>query len=219
MTAKRSSLSQWYDLRPLRERVLLLLAVMIVLTFLVWMFVLQPFSQRTNALRHELAELGNNLAELKSREIAVTARKNFDPDQDNRRHLEILEQESAKLQQDLNTSIVNLVAPRDMPALLKQLLTQQKKLQLSSLENLPPERIVLDQQAGSDEAGPALYRHRLRMEFSGDYLTLLRYLKQLQELPRALVWDEVDIETEVYPRATVRIQVSTLSLTEGWIGG
>ena len=192
---------------------------MIVLTFLVWMFVLQPFSQRTNALRHELAELGNNLAELKSREIAVTARKNFDPDQDNRRHLEILEQESAKLQQDLNTSIVNLVAPRDMPALLKQLLTQQKKLQLSSLENLPPERIVLDQQAGSDEAGPALYRHRLRMEFSGDYLTLLRYLKQLQELPRALVWDEVDIETEVYPRATVRIQVSTLSLTEGWIGG
>lgn len=219
MTAKRSSLTQWYDLRPLRERVLLLLCVLIVLTFLVGMFVLQPFSQRTNVLRHELAELGNNLVELKSREIAVTTRKNFDPDQDNRRHLEILEQESANLQQDLNASIVNLVTPRDMPTLLKQLLTQQKKLHLSSLENLPPERIVLDQQAGSDEVGPALYRHRLRMEFSGDYLTLLRYLKQLQQLPRTLVWDEVDIETEVYPRATVRIQVSTLSLTEGWIGG
>jgi MSHA biogenesis protein MshJ len=70
-----------------------------------------------------------------------------------------------------------------------------------------------------DVAIPALYRHRLRMEFSGDYLTMLKYLRQLEDLPRAMVWEKVEIESDDYPDATVRLQVYTLSLTEGWIGG
>lgn len=214
-----STLAQRYDQRPLRERVLLLLCAVVVLIFLVSVFVLQPLSRWTKASRHELTEIKNNLVELKARETIVVARKKTDPNQENLRRLEVLEQESTKLEQDLKASIVNLVAPREIPQLLKDLLTQQKKLHLNSLENLPPERIILDQQASLDTAGPVLYRHALRMEFTGDYLTLLRYLKQLKQLPRGLVWDEVDIETVTYPAAKVRIQVSTLSLTEGWIGG
>jgi MSHA biogenesis protein MshJ len=57
------------------------------------------------------------------------------------------------------------------------------------------------------------------MEFSGDYLTLLKYLRQLEDLPRSMVWEEVEVKSDDYPEATVRLQVYTLSLTEGWIGG
>jgi len=59
----------------------------------------------------------------------------------------------------------------------------------------------------------------LQLTFSGDYLALLRYLRDLEELPRQLVWEDIAIETAEYPKSRVHLRVSTLSLREGWIGG
>ncbi|MFK5926758.1 MAG: type II secretion system protein GspM [Desulfuromusa sp.] len=220
MTTKTSSsLLQWYDQRPQRERIVLLVCVVVVLLFLVNFLVLQPFSKQRNAARRELTELNASVAELQNRELQVKIRQATDPDKDNRKRLDVLEQESKKLQQQLKDNIVNLVSPREMPELLKDLLTQQKKLQLLSLENLSPELLKLGEKVAEDTLLPKLYRHRLRMEFSGDYLTLLKYLRQLEQLPRSMVWEEIEVESEEYPQATVRLQVYTLSLTEGWIGG
>ncbi len=220
MTIKTSStLSQWYDQRPQRERIVLLICVVVVLLFLMNLLVLQSFSKQRNAARRELTELNASVAELQNRELQVQGRQSTDPDKDNRVRLDVLEQESKKLQQQLKDNIVNLVSPREMPELLKDLLTQQKKLQLLSLENLSPELLELGEKVAEDTLLPKLYRHRLRMEFSGDYLTLLKYLRQLEQLPRSMVWEEVEVESDEYPQATVRLQVYTLSLTEGWIGG
>jgi len=210
---------QWYDQRPQRERVVLLICALFVLVFLMNFLVLQPFSKRRDLARSEMEELKVSVAELKGQEALIRARKGSDPDKENRIRLEVLQQESEKLQQQLKANIVNLVSPREMPELLKNLLTQQKKMQLLKLENLAPELLELGQQSEENTLLPTLYRHRLRMEFSGNYLTLLRYLRQLEQLPRSMVWEEVEVESHEYPRATVRLQVYTLSLTEGWIGG
>ena len=153
------------------------------------------------------------------RSAEVEARRANDPDKANRERGVALEQEIATLNQTLQTNIVTLVPPREMSGFLKDLLTQQKKLKLIALENLPPEELKFGNNENGETVQPKLYRHRLRLEFSGDYLTLLKYLQQLEDLPRSLVWEEVEVETEAYPRARVRLQVYTLSLTEGWIGG
>ncbi|MEA3362032.1 MAG: type II secretion system protein GspM [Thermodesulfobacteriota bacterium] len=220
MTTKVSSmLFQWYDQRPQRERVVLLVCAVVVLIFLVNFLALQPFFEQRVAAQKEVVELKASLAELNAQEAAIKSRKESDPDQENRLRLEVLKGESRKLQQQLRANIVNLVSPQEMQELLKDLLTQQKQLQLISLKNLAPELLKLDQKAGEDIVTPTLYRHRLWMEFSGDYLTMLQYLRQLEQLPRAVVWEEVEIETQKYPETRVRLQVYTLSLTEGWIGG
>lgn len=214
------SVSRWYGQRPVRERVLLLLCSLAVLVFLVYLVILDPLATRKARVSSELAALQTQRFDLQAREAAVMARMKVDPDAENRRQLEILETESASLQQQLQAGIVNLVAPADMPVLLKELLTRQKKLKLVALENLSPRELVLSANSNTTEAhAPVLYIHPLRMEFKGDYLTLIKYLRQLEQLPKALVWEDVDIETQTYPEATVRIQVYTLSLTEGWIGG
>jgi len=94
---------------------------------------------------------------------------------------------------------------------------------LLNLENQPAE--VLQIAAAATEAGaaeqlsPVLYRHRLQLEFAGDYLATLAYLKKLENLPRKLVWENLEIETQQYPQARVRLSVYTLSLNKGWIGG
>lgn len=220
MTSKAPfALSQWYDQRPQRERVALLICVVVVFLFLTNLLLLQPISKQRARAQGEVTELKTALVELKSRELEIQKRVENDPDNENRLRLATLEKEAEKLQQQLKTNLVNLVSPREMPELLKDLLTQQEKLHLLSLENLAPELLELDGETAEDAVLPTLYRHRLRMEFSGDYLTLLKYLRQLEDLPRSMVWEEVEVKSDEYPEATVRLQVYTLSLTEGWIGG
>lgn len=221
ITKDSPSLLQWYDQRPQRERIVLLVCAVVVLLFLVNLLVLQPFFKQRSVARNEVTELSQSLTELQNREAVIKARKGSDPDKENRLRLDVLEEESKNLHHQLEANIVNLVSPREMPALLKDLLTQQKNLQLLSLENLSPELLELDKQEAEDTVLPTLYRHRLRMEFSGNYLTLLKYLHQLEKLPRSMVWEEVEVvvDSDEYPKTTVRLQVYTLSLTEGWIGG
>lgn len=223
MAGKSQSLFGWYDQRAKRERIVLLVCIVIVLLFLVNFFVFEPFSQQKIRAQAEVAQLQTSIADLMVRSAEVEVRRKNDPDKENRMRLVALEQEAEKLNRELETNIETLVSPREMAGLLKTLLTQQKKLQLLSLENLPPELLTIDKNKKGAEtvSQPKLYRHRLRLEFSGDYLTLLKYLKQLEQLPRSLVWENVEVEAEAdsYPQAKVRLQVYTLSLSEGWIGG
>ncbi|MDJ0623051.1 MAG: type 4a pilus biogenesis protein PilO [Desulfocapsaceae bacterium] len=217
--AKISSVITWYNQRPLRERILLLLAVSAVVLYGSYLLLLQPLGRRTESARQEIVQMQTRQLELQALTQTVEARKNVDPDRQNRQKLAILEKEIAEMQQDLQAGLENLVSPAEMPALLKDLLTQEKKLRLLSLENKAPERIVLGNVDTSESASAIVYRHPLRMKFSGDYMTLLAYLRQLEELPRTLVWEKVDIATDNYPEATVNLEVYTLSLKEGWIGG
>lgn len=217
--ASLQSLTQWYEQRPLRERALLLVCLLIALFFLWDSLVMSPISLRKKNLRSKTSQLQTELTELASREQSVQARKDFDPDQENRQLLEQLRSEAAKNQRQLEERVVNLISPQEMPELLKDLLVRQKKLQLLSLENLTAEAVQVNEQVAETQLTPVLYRHRLRMEFSGDYLATLAYLKKIEALPRRMVWEEVEIETQEYPQAKVRLQVYTLSLNKGWIGG
>lgn len=209
----------WYNQRPLRERALLLFACSAVVLYIAYLLILQPLGRRTELARQEIGQMQSRQLELQALTQAVEARKNIDPDRQNRLRLAALEKEIAGMQEDLQAGLENLVSPAEMPALLKELLTQQKKLRLLSLENQAPERIVLGNAQNPESASATIYRHPLRMKFSGDFMTLLQYLRQLEQLPRTLVWEKVDIATDEYPQATVNLEVYTLSLKEGWIGG
>lgn len=219
MKSTLKNTAQWYEGRPLRERVMLLLCVLIILAFIVNLVVLTPLADQRRLAKREQVSLQADLAGLTAREDLILARSRQDPDRENLVRLKVLDEESKALQQQLEALIVNLVDPHDMPALLKELLTREKKLHLLSLENLPPQKLTLGASGDEASAAPVLFLHPLRLEFKGDYLTLLKYLRQLESLPKSLVLDEVDIETMKYPEARVRLQVYTLSLTEGWIGG
>ncbi len=217
--AQKSSLIQWYNGRPVRERAAVLIGAVLVIVFLIFYLMINPLDRQNRQLREQISSVRSDLSVLKVKEQVILARKGIDPDRKDRERLGVLIEESAKLEQKLKEGIVNLVPPQDMPGLLKDLLTRQEKLELISLENLAPQQLDFGQPGSSEEFAPKLYRHSLRMSFSGDYLTLLKYLQQLEELSRTLIWEDVEISTAKYPQATVRLQVYTLSLKEGWIGG
>ena len=116
------------------------------------------FDQKNNHLSKQISSIKAELAELTAKEQVISARKGVDPDRKDRERLGVLMEESAKLKQQLQEGIVNLVPPQDMPGLLKDLLTRQEKLELVSLENLAPQQLKFGQQESAEEFGPKLYR-------------------------------------------------------------
>lgn len=219
MTGKIKSALLWYNQRSLRERLVLLVCAIVVVFMIVYSLLLQPLTEQRERARRQIAELETELQGLRSRQQLLLSRQDADPDRQNRQRLEILQQEAAALQSRLEGGIANLVAPAEMPELLKQLLTREPSLSLVELENQLPEPLRFAASAGQKEGALVLYRHPLQLTFSGDYLALLRYLRSLEALPRQLVWEDIAIETAEYPKSRVHLQVSTLSLREGWIGG
>jgi len=219
MKASTFSLTQWFDKRVKRERIILLVCAVVVIVFVLNLLVLEPISQKRRMVTKSVSDLRSELDNLVFEEAIIVERRANDPDEKNRLRIVTLETELTQLRQQLEGNIVNLVAPADIPELLKSLLTQQKKLKLENLKNLSPEIVDLKLPTDKNVVVPNLYRHRLNLEFSGDYLTILKYLHQLEQFPRALAWEDIIIETDKYPQVTVRMQVYTLSLSEGWIGG
>lgn len=222
--AKISSMIQWYDQRPLRERIMLFACIAVVVLYLAHLFMLKPLDDKSRTARQEIDALQLQQKEIAAQKMIVEAYKNADPDRQNRQRLEVLEREAKKLQRQLEAKTDHLVAPGQMPELLKELLTRKEQLELLLLQNQQSERIILgDAKPGAAQEGeavrPVVFRHPLHMRFRGDYLALLQYLRELEDLPRAMVWEEIDIATGAYPQATVELKVYTLSLMEGWIGG
>jgi MSHA biogenesis protein MshJ len=219
MAGNRTSPALWYNQRPLRERRVLLLCALVVLLFVGYSLILQPLLQRRDNAQQKITRLETEMQGLRAQQQLLLARKDVDPDRENRQRLEVLQQQTAQLQHRLEGGIASLVAPAEMPELLKKMLTREPRLSLVEMENLAPEPLEFATSGKPEEGALVLYRHPLKLTFSGDYLALLRYLRQLEELPRKLVWEEVAIETAKYPQSRVHLQVSTLSLEEGWIGG
>ncbi len=208
-----------FDSRTLRERAVLLICLLVVLFFLFDLLVLESIDQQKKADQAEVDRLKVSLVELFAREQVAKSRQGVDPDFPNQQKLTALQQQIGELHAQLEENVASLISPQEMPGLLKDLLQWQQKLRLISLENLPPEKLSVGSQGDETQPAPDLYRHRLQMEFSGDYLAILKYLRTLEGLPRSMVWEKLQIETQEYPVARVRLQVYTLSLSEGWIGG
>jgi MSHA biogenesis protein MshJ len=169
----------------------------------------------------QIAELNATLALLDSQAEAIKARGQEDPDQEQNARLGQLQSEIARLDQRLKESTVDLISPRDMAEVLRALLIRQEGMRLVRLENFPAQVLLpaAEKGDGPDDAKEIhLYRHPMRIVFSGTYLQALEYLRSLEKLPRRLLWDELEIMVKNHPQAEISLRVHTLSLKKGWIG-
>lgn len=212
---KLQSLLSRIDGLSLRERVLVLMTVLVLL-FLLWHSLLMgPLQVRRQSINTRIQEIEAQIAELDAEAEAVIARQEEDPDKENRQHLARLQQELARLDERLQAMTDGLISPQEMPRVLEELLTRESNLRLVKLENLTAVPLLAEP---APAVAPNVFRHALRLEFEGGYLDTLRYLRNLEALSRRLFWQDLEIEVVHYPKSRVTITVHTLSLREGWIG-
>lgn len=194
-----------------REQVLLCGTVVVLLVVLLNVLAIQPYEARRevqqrqrDALRAEIAELETGLGRLRGVVDDAAGRER----QARRRQLE---RSLEALEHELLQRTATFVAPSDMAALLRDVLSVQAGVTLLRLENIRPERV-------GEMDGPVVFRHGLELELRADYLSTLRFLETLERLPWRLLWDELEYRLESHPEARVNVRLSTLSAHEEWIG-
>ena len=207
------------DERPLGERRLLSLAAVAVVAAVWFGLVQAPLHQRIQGLADENQDRQRALEAERASFAEMQRLLAADPRPVQRQQLQRNQAEIERLDAALVDKALKIISPSQMARALRDVLEQQQGLRLKSLENLPVEPAFAAMAAGGGgNATPAVFRQRVRMELSGDYLAVLRYLGALEQLPWRFQWDSLAVETDAYPVTRVVMYLSTLSLGEFWIG-
>ena len=222
------------DSLSLRERAIVFIGLIMVI-FTLWDSVLMA------PLELEQKNIVTNLSKKNAeRLILVTSMQDLmkqnevDPDAENILKLKSLRSRLINIQADLESSTANLVSPKEMPKILETVLHKTGGLTLNNLRSLGVTSLITKVQVEGDAAvNEAVatsdskltadnidnaYKHGLRIEFTGDYLTTLEYLKSLEELEWGFFWDSFELNVNEYPEARTSVEIFTLSLREEWIG-
>lgn len=208
------------DALSLRERGILFLAIIAVLYLLLSTALFGPLEARQKIALDRIASLQKEISTYDNQTQDILRRHSFDPNADNRRLQQQMHGQIGALDEQIASTVHGLIAPQQMAKALEDVLKRQGKLRLLHIESLPAKPLLEpaadDKEASANPAG--IYKHGVRLEFSGDYLSALQYLHELQALPWVLYWDDLQITMDKYPAAHITIVVHTLSLNEGWIG-
>lgn len=224
MKAKLQLLANWIDTLSIRERGILLLAL-IIAVFLIWdRVLLDPMDKQAKELKVKLKKQNKDLVRVRAQQQQVLERSAANPDAENLKQIAALKKVMQELDVKLQGMTVDLITPRQMATVLEEVLTRETDLQLVSVESLPPLALTdtEDDDARSKKRSktvlPGVYQHALKIEFKGSYISTLHYMQELEKLSRRFYWGSVDFVVEDYPQARVTITVNTLSLNEAWIG-
>jgi len=233
MTAWRRSFNrviERIDALSLRERAVLFVGVLAALYLVASNVAFQSlFAERTR-LERELAGKRAQTRALQEQIEKIAAERGRDPNEVNRKRLVELKAQLRDREGALSTVLHGVVSPREMARMVEQVLSRNRALTVISVENLAPVPLTDDgagatagdKPAAANGAKPAaasggMYKHGLRIELTGQYPDIMRYLRALEALPWKVFWGEVRLVTENYPISRVTLVIYTLSLDDAWI--
>ncbi len=210
-----AALAERFDALTIRERLLVAVSV-IAVGYTAWnSLVLSPLHVRHQALDRQLAAVSRQLTETEQ-ELRRKTRAG-DEGQGGLIQGEInhLRQAMAELDQQQSAAIIGFVRPREMVAMLKDLIGKLPELKLIRIQSFPARPLYA---ADGDKRPPVAFEHAVRIEFEGDYFGALKYFRKLEAMPRRFYWDFAGYEVKTYPLARIQVVIHTLSTSDAWLG-
>ncbi len=211
--AKLTSLQATVDKLNMRER-LLVFATGIMLLGSVWYLgLMQPLAQQAKNDRTQIEAVQERIKAL-NQSLEVEVLEISGVGTGDREQLALLQRRIDEIDERLGGYAAEMVDPAQMSRLLQGVLKEQSKLKLIRIRNLSPEAMS----ASDDARTRKFYKHGLEIEFEGSYFACLEYLQAIEALPWRFYWQLLELEVLEYPRNRIRLEVSTLSPNEEWIG-
>ena len=201
------------DSLSLRERLLVLLTALLLIVALWQTLLMHPLEQRAKETRAELAALEDRISAANS-SLEEQILQLAGGGDDQRSRIASLRRRIDEINATLGNHAAELIDPAEMAQVLEGVLKKRSKLTLVRIRNTMPEFLSTD----DDPSGVTFYRHGLEIEVEGSYAACLAYLNAIEALPWRLYWQVLELDVIDYPLNRIRIEVSTLSLDEGWIG-
>jgi MSHA biogenesis protein MshJ len=206
-------LESWFDGRPMRERAVLAAAAIVVTVLLLEGFWWGPQRERAGAAQADVRSLVEQKSTLTAELGQLEEREALDPDSAIRAQLDLLSGKITVLDQRLHSQTLQILAPEQMPAVLRDLIRTVEGLRITAVRSESPQRLV----NSAEDNLPVLYRHGLVIDLEGDYLGLLDCVRKLEDLPWRLYWLGMEVRADGMAPGEFRLHVYTVSLREEWI--
>ena len=181
----------------LRERGMIFAAAAAVLIFVLDAVLIQPEFARQKRMSREVAQRQGEIKKMQEQLQQTALARQANPDQAIQRQLETLRKRIAETEAKLAEEQRRFVPPERIGALLDQMLSRNRRLQLVDMRTLPVANLADGsarsghaRQAGgarpppsrrakpaAPSAGSQIYRHGVEITLSGSYLDLLAYLQ------------------------------------------
>lgn len=208
-----------FDALNERERVSVMLLSVVAIVIIFLELIITPLNQKYDTAEKKIINLTTQTQQLDSQILILKSQKNRDPDFQEKQKIRLLDEQITALNDQLKEKMQGLIEPQQMAKVLEVVLAQNTDLRLQRVQSLGAEPLSpIKAKEGEEPQSLGIYRHGLQIEFKGSYLSTLKYLKALDELPWNFYWDVLELDVEKYPISNIVITVHTLSFHEGWIG-
>lgn len=242
MKQKWEQLAARIDLMSLRERVILFGVISLAIIMLFNSLVIDPQFAKQKMLADKIKQEQQQISAIQQEIAQRVAGKSVDPDADTKRRLAGAGQQLAQIDASLQAVQKNLVKPEKMTFLLEAILKRNLKLQLVSLKSLPATNVIeaaassgfmgkvnaamgavtaavatAVSKPAEPVAGGGIYKHEVEIVLQGNYLDMLSYMRELENLPEQVYWSKGKMTVLEYPKASLSLNLFTLSLDKKWL--
>lgn len=202
-----------------RERISVTLLSVVALAVFLFEIAISPLLDKAAIIDKQVTELKTQSGKLKQQVALLETKIQQDPYLQDKRKLALLDQQITNLTRQLKEKMHGLIEPSQMAKVLEVVLTQNTNLKLQRIESLGATPLApITKSTDEEQQDLGIYRHGLKIEFTGSYLSTLKYLQAIDKLPWDFYWDGLKLKVEKYPLSRIEITVHTLSFHEGWIG-
>lgn len=208
-----NKLQERFESLTSREKIIVFVALLAALWSSWDNLFYQPISLKQNTLTQQLSNINSQLASQQQVEAQLENNNKTDPNAVNQAKLLELKTQYSGLQEQIMFGDKKFVPASLMAKALSDMLKQNQQLTLVKLDTLPTSTLL-----DAKQQHHPIYKHGLAITFTGNYTDTVNYLKALEALPWAIVWDSIDYQVKEYPVAEITIHVVTLSFEEGWLG-
>ncbi len=209
MAISNALIEQKFNQLAKRERVLLIGVVIALLLFIAMQLLYHPLltqqrweKQQQNDLHIQREQLLSEMAALQAR----LAQHSASPE------ITQLQTDLAATEAAIRAKTQQLIPPSEMAAVLRQVLQQQKGIELLTLQH------QTEQRANAAEGSAVqYYKHPLHIAVRGNFFDIVAYLQALENLRWQLQWEKLDYSVHDYPVAIVNVDVATVSEQQEWL--
>lgn len=222
MKALWLSLAARFNRFSLRERRLIALAAVGGGLLIGYTLFIDPALVRNRSLRLAIERQSADAAALQAQLAALEQQLQADPDAAPKAEIAQLEVKMTDLGRRLQAAENGLVPPERMNALLEIILKRHPGLRMISLKTLKPVGILGGGESKDGEKVEArsdfnIYRHGVEVRLEGSFAELQAYVADLEKDQPGLLWGEIRLSAEDYPRNLLTVVVYTLSSDKAWL--
>ncbi len=117
--------ANWYNQRPIRERALILLTALVLVIFVVWELAVTPLQKERQGLESRIQTLSASRDDLLARQQLLDEQLATDPSLVLQNQLSARQQRLDRLNRQIADATGQLIAPRAMVTLLRDMLAAQ----------------------------------------------------------------------------------------------